>query len=115
MSINGVNSMSAAELLYQMRAASARIEGAGESAAPAVAGGTDRVDFSDVLKRSLDQVNQAQQTSAELGRAFEAGDPNVAVSDLMVSMQKSSVSFQATVQVRNKLVAAYQEIMSMQV
>jgi flagellar hook-basal body complex protein FliE len=43
------------------------------------------------------------------------GDPNVQVSEVMVAMQKSNVSFQAMLQVRNKLVSAYQEIMNMQV
>ncbi len=105
------NSITPTELLSRLRALSGRVEGAG-------AGPSDeapRTDFADVLKQSLDRVNENQQRAAALGRAYEAGDPSVSVSDLMVAMQKSSLSMQATVQVRNKLVAAYQEIMSMHV
>ena len=104
-------SISPSELLYRLRALSAQVEGGIEG----TSAGAPRTDFSEVLKQSLDKVNEAQQSSAALGRAFEAGDPNVSVSELMVAMQKSSLSFQAVVQVCNKLVAAYQEIMSMPV
>ena len=50
-----------------------------------------------------------------MGKAFAAGDDKVSLSDVMISMQKASIDFQATVQVRNKLVSAYHEIMNMQV
>jgi len=43
------------------------------------------------------------------------GDPNVSLADAMIASQKASVAFQATVQVRNKLVAAYEEVMRMSV
>jgi flagellar hook-basal body complex protein FliE len=105
------STISACELLYRMRALAAQIEGGSEGPA---AGGP-QTDFSAVLKQSLDQVAEAQRTSSQLGQAFEAGDPSVSVGDLMVAMQKSSLSFQAALQVRNKLVSAYQEVMSMQV
>jgi flagellar hook-basal body complex protein FliE len=81
--------------------------GAGKSAA--------RVDFADALKATLDQVNGAQKQSEELGKRFTMGDDSVNLSDVMISMQKASISFQATVQVRNKLVSAYHDIMNMQV
>ena len=50
-----------------------------------------------------------------MGQAFAMGDDKVSLSDVMISMQKASINFQATVQVRNKLVAAYHDIMNMQV
>jgi flagellar hook-basal body complex protein FliE len=74
-----------------------------------------KVDFADALKASLDQVNNAQTKAGELGKAFTSGDNNVNLSDVMISMQKANISFQATLQVRNKLVSAYHEIMNMQV
>ena len=49
------------------------------------------------------------------GASFQAGDPNVALNDVMVDMQKADVAFQMGVQVRNRLVGAYKEIMNMQV
>ncbi|MGV0950883.1 MAG: flagellar hook-basal body complex protein FliE [Azonexus sp.] len=106
-----VNSIGPSDVLSQLRALSRR----SESGLEAPFGPASRTDFSEVLKRSLDQVNEVQQKASNLGQAFEVGDPNVSVTDLTVAVQKSSLAFQATSQVRNKLVAAYQEIMSMQV
>ena len=71
--------------------------------------------FMSSLKASLDQVNSSQNKAAELGRAFEKGDPNVDLNDVMVALQKSSVSFQTAVQVRNRMVSAYHDIMNMQI
>ena len=73
------------------------------------------IDFATALRSSLDQVNQSQTKAVELGKTFALGDDNVNLSDVMVATQKASLSFQATVQVRNKLVSAYHDIMNMQV
>lgn len=74
-----------------------------------------RVDFGQLLKNSINEVNETQKTAKDLAAAFEAGDQNVNLSEVMVALQKASVSFQAMTQVRNNLVSAYKEIMSMQV
>lgn len=74
-----------------------------------------KASFSDLLKASLDSVDGAQQKSEAMGKSFALGDDKVNLSDVMISMQKASISFQASVQVRNKLVSAYHEIMNMQV
>lgn len=71
--------------------------------------------FGQALKTSLDQVNKVQNEASQLSKAFELGDRNVSLNDVMVSLQKASISFQSTVQVRNKLVQAYHEIMNMQI
>jgi flagellar hook-basal body complex protein FliE len=68
-----------------------------------------------VLGRLVEQVNSAQVASADLAARFEQGDEQVSLAQVMVAGQKSSVSFQAAVQVRNKLLAAYQDVMNMQV
>lgn len=73
------------------------------------------VDFAQALKASLDQVNGMQKNSQQLSERFALGDNSVNLSDMMIAMQKSSIALQATVQVRNKLVSAYQDIMNMQV
>jgi len=70
-------------------------------------------EFHSILKTSLDQVNQVQQQSTQLAQRFEMGDSTVSLSDAMIALQKSSIALQTTVQVRNKLVSAYQEIMAM--
>lgn len=88
--------------------------GAGSSAGDAAAL-PEGQDFASALKSSLDNVNNAQQQASDLAKAFEMGDPNTNIQDVMLSLQKANVSFQTMVQVRNKLVTAYQEIMNMQV
>ena len=76
---------------------------------------TGAVDFQSALKSTLDQVNQTQLQSQKLAERFALGDSSVSLSDTMIAMQKSSLVLQQTVQVRNKLVSAYQEIMNMAV
>lgn len=71
--------------------------------------------FSDAFQDSLRKVNGAQQNAAAKNQAYQLGDPNVSLNEVMVDMQKASLGFQMTVQVRNKLVSAYKDIMSMQV
>lgn len=73
------------------------------------------VDFSQKLKAAVDQVNEAQQSAGNLSKKFVSGDTNTDLHEVMISLQKANVSFQSMVQVRNKLVTAYQEIMNMQV
>lgn len=72
-------------------------------------------DFSAMLKSTVDNVNALQKHSKELQTAVEMGDRNVSISDAMIASQKSSVAFTATVEVRNKFVEAYKEIMNMPV
>lgn len=98
-------------LLSQMQAAVAAAQGNALSA-PKAAGG---VDFANVLKSSLDGVNQVQRESESMQKAFILGDDKVSLSDTMIAMQKANISFQTAVQVRNKFVAAYNDIMNMQV
>lgn len=74
-----------------------------------------KADFGQLLKNSINEVNETQKTAKSLAASFEAGDENVNLSEVMVAIQKASVSFQAMTQVRNNLVSAYKEIMNMQV
>jgi len=74
---------------------------------------SDRVGFSDMLKDAVNSVNETQMQSSSLQRAFEMGDPEVDITQVMIQMQKASVSFEAMTQVRNRLVSAYQDIMNM--
>ena len=76
-------------------------------------GGPAKPDFGNMLKNAVDSVNEVQQQSGALATAYQKGDPEVSLSQVMVASQKASVSFQATMEVRNKLVEAYKEIMSM--
>lgn len=99
------------QMLGLLRATAAQATGkTAETQAPA--GG---VDFAEVLKNSIEQVNQAQQGADALAAKFAAGDSNANLHDVMIELQKASVSFQEMVQVRNKLVTAYQDVMNIQV
>ncbi len=73
------------------------------------------VDFAEVLQGALKDVSAAQQEARGMAQQFSTGDPNVNLQDVMVNLQKASLSFQQMVQVRNKLVTAYQDIMNMPV
>lgn len=99
-------------ILRQLQAASALASGAPKS--PETEGAVG-VDFSEKLKAAIDQVNQAQQSADQLSEHFVSDQPGVDLHEVMISLQKANVSFQSMVQVRNKLVTAYQEIMNMQV
>lgn len=78
-------------------------------------GATAAVSFAAVLRSGLEQVNAAQQGARRAATDFELGKPGVDLPQVMLEMQKASVSFRAAVEVRNKLVGAYQEIMNMPV
>ncbi|SRR6056297_56057 len=99
------------QVLAQMRALSAAAGGNTETQNESAAG----VDFAELMKKSLDQVNEAQAQSRELSTAFEMGEKGVELPEVMVALQKASISFQAITQVRNKLLTAYQDVMNMQV
>ncbi len=100
------------QILSQMRALKAVAQSSGSEAVPGKEAGAD---FSSLLKQSIDSVNEVQQSAGELRDKFVAGDPNTDLTQVMVELQKASISFQAMTQVRNKLVSAYQDIMNMQV
>ena len=69
--------------------------------------------FGDTLQNALEGVNNAQKTSGALAQAFELGDPRADLARVMVAAQQSQVAFRATVEVRNRLVQAYQDVMNM--
>lgn len=83
-----------------------------ESSQASSAGGTD---FAQVLKNSIDRVNQAQSQADQLRDNLASGDNSQNLHEVMIALQTASVSFQEMVQVRNKLVNAYQDIMNIQV
>ena len=80
-----------------------------------VSGDNTVPDFQSMFKNAIDNVNEAQKTAGSLATRFEQGDPSVGLPEVMIALQKSSVSFQAMTQVRNKLVEAYKDIMNMPV
>ena len=73
------------------------------------------VDFGALLKQSLDGVDGSQAQAATLAEKFQLGDPKVSLEETMVAVQKASLSFQQLVQIRNRVIAAYHDVMNMQV
>jgi flagellar hook-basal body complex protein FliE len=113
-----VNAMGSALQQIQSMAAQAaggtvqtgRVTTADDASGAASAGG-----FASALKSSIDKISNDQQHALGESQAFELGSSNVSLNDVMVDMQKANVGFQFGLQVRNKLVSAYNEIMQMSV
>ena len=102
-----MSDMNINQVLAQMRAMSL------QASRPVQETGENSTDFSALLQQSLAAVNDSQQSAGKMAEAFEAGAANISLSDVMVATQKASVSFQATLQIRNKLVEAYKDVMNM--
>jgi flagellar hook-basal body complex protein FliE len=101
------------QVLQQIRTLSAQLHVDAKSPSPpAAAGGVS--EFARLLHQGVDQVNQTQQRAGALADAFERGAAGVELPDVMLELQKASVSFRALTEVRNRLVSAYQEIMNLQ-
>jgi flagellar hook-basal body complex protein FliE len=99
------------QLLVQMRAMSDRASSMNQTAVDK----GNSPDFSNMFKNAVNQVNETQKHAGGLTKQFELGNPDIDVTDVMINLQKASISFQAMTQVRNRLVSAYKEIMNMSV
>ena len=100
-------------VLAQIRSLSSQARvGTPQATAPQKSGPSE---FATLLSKGIDSVNQTEQSAAKLSDAFQRGDPGVELPQVMLEMQKASVSFRALTEVRNRVVSAYQEIMNMQV
>jgi flagellar hook-basal body complex protein FliE len=98
-------------VLAQIRSLSAQMRPTATPASQSKTGGVS--EFANILKNGIDRVNQQQQRAGQLADAFERGTPGVELPQVMLEMQKASVSFRALNEVRNRLISAYQEIMNM--
>jgi flagellar hook-basal body complex protein FliE len=100
-------------LQQQVKLGAPTITRPGNAAAAAGVQGGNATSFANVLKQGLDRVNEAQNRASDVATKFERGVPGVELSQVMLESQKASVAFRATVEVRNRLVSAYQDIMNM--
>jgi flagellar hook-basal body complex protein FliE len=109
-------------VLSQIRAHEMRMKGMGDVAAgPGIAptpgaagvGATQGGGFGSFMSNAIDNVSRVQNDAGQLQAAFEMGDPKADLARVMVAMQQSQVAFRATVEVRNRLVQAYQDVMNM--
>lgn len=106
--MNDIDITQAISKLQQMAAAA-------QGTAVPKTGADNAGEFSAMLKSAIDNVNASQQEAGKLSDALAKGDPQANLTEVMVALQKAKISFQAMVEVRNKLVVAYQDIMNMQI
>lgn len=101
-----------ASVLSQIRSLQGQIgqQTAPVNDAPAAAKGSG---FAETLQHAVSRVNESQLESTRLKTAFEFGDPSVDLIRVMMASQQAEIGFRATVEVRNRLVQAYQEVMNM--
>jgi flagellar hook-basal body complex protein FliE len=74
-----------------------------------------QANFSEMLSNAIDGVNSMQLHSKEQAQKFEMGDPSLSLADVMVAKEKAGIAFEATMQVRNKVLEAYKQVMNMPV
>jgi flagellar hook-basal body complex protein FliE len=86
----------------------------GAEGGPGIADSGKSGGFGEAMKTALAQVNEAQQNSTAMTEAYERGEVTD-IAAVMLSRQQASIGFEATMQVRNKLLSAYKDIMSMPV
>jgi flagellar hook-basal body complex protein FliE len=99
------------QMLSVLRTTAAQASGKAAEPTP-VAGAPD---FAQVLKGSIDKVNQTQKQADQMATQMVSGDTSQNLHEVMIALQTASISFQEMVQVRNKLVTAYQDVMNIQV
>lgn len=106
-----MSSIEATRLLMQMRQmsleAARSAPGIGESRA------MQPGDFAQAIKGAVAEVNRLQTGAEELATTFESGAAGVDITRVMLEVQKAGIAFRAMTEVRNKLVAAYQDVMNM--
>lgn len=89
--------------------AKTRLDATGQSAA------VEKPSFQTSFSSALNSISQSQATAATMQREVQFDNPTVSLEETMIAMQKAQLGFQSAVQVRNKLVQAYTDIMNMQV
>lgn len=82
---------------------------------PSPASGPAAAKFSDTLQAALNRVDTSLAAADRQAKAYAAGDRNVSLSDVMVSLEQANLALQAATAVRDKVVAAYSNVMNMPV
>ena len=103
--------INAEQILSQIRALNAEMQAQVPRPSPEVKG----PGFGELLKNSIASVAETQKTAREMAVGYETGTSDASLVEVMVALQEADISFRAMTEVRNKLVAAYQEIMNMPV
>ena len=118
MSIGGVGTPMGVDRVMALRAQilerNEALQRANSSAGAAPASEAKPASFAATMEDALKSVNQGQQQAGELSASYERGE-TIDIAKVMLARQQASVGFEATLQVRNKLLSAYKDIMSMPV
>lgn len=104
-----MNSIGVEQVLAQMRALAAQAKADHTSGVEQ----PRQVNFGDMLTKSINAVNELQNTSSDLKTRFEQGDSSVSVIDITMASEKAKIAFTAMTEVRNKLVQAYHDVMNL--
>ncbi len=105
-------------LLSQMRHMTAQVRPADAAPKAASIGAAQlggQADFSSLLKQSISAVGRNQMEAGRMAASFERGDPGADLGRTMIAVQKADLSLRTMVEVRNKMVDAYKDIMNMPV
>ncbi len=97
-------------LIAEIRAGKVTATGQAFSSSPKTEGG---VSFADALQKAIENVNQTQDKAHEMADAYISGKSNVNLHEVMLNIQRSDIAFQEMVRAKEKLVAAYNDIMKM--
>ncbi len=108
-----MNTIDSSTLMAQMQrmARAAGSHSVGENSP--ITSQTNATQFSDLFSNALGTVNELQLQAGDMADRLVKGDPGVTLAQSVLAGQKASVAFEATLQVRNRLVQAYQDIMNM--
>jgi flagellar hook-basal body complex protein FliE len=101
--------------LAQGPAAASSTSGASSTSSVAGQAAAGGVDFAALLRKSLAVVDQTQAQAMTLADRFQTGDSKVTLEETMIALAKANVSFQQLVQVRNRMISAYHDVMNMQI
>jgi flagellar hook-basal body complex protein FliE len=114
MAMNPTSSANIEAVLGQIRNYQAQAQDGINVTSMSGTGATDGVGFAEAVKGAIQEVNGTQMESKALRLAYEQGE-NVPLTDVVIGMQKSSLAFEATLQIRNKVLKAYEDILHMPV
>jgi flagellar hook-basal body complex protein FliE len=104
-----------AQSLYQEMQGMAEQTKVGLGDANSIQGNPSSQNFAELLGKAIGTVNEMQLESKNRAIAFDMGDKSLSLADVMVAKEKAGIAFEATIQVRNKVLEAYKQIMSMPV
>ncbi|WP_375285453.1 flagellar hook-basal body complex protein FliE [Sphingomonas sp.] len=115
MSVGGIGGVDRVMALRaQILERNSALQRANQAASSPVETAAKPASFADTLEGALKSVNDGQQRASALSEQYERGE-TIDIAKVMLARQEASVGFEATLQVRNKLLSAYKDIMSMPV